>query len=67
LCGKSLPYGWLPVVWMQVEMREMAWVALETNTPLTARYWKRDMWWTTLGSLAFPAIVIVFYLMVAKP
>lgn len=58
---------WLPVVWMQIKMRDMAKVALETGADLPARYWKFDRWWITLGSLAFPAIVVVFYLMVAKP
>ena len=58
---------WLPVVWMQVEMRDMARAALEMERPLSQRYWRRDRWWTILGSLAFPALVIVFYLMVAKP
>jgi uncharacterized membrane protein len=58
---------WLPVAWMQVEMRDMARAALETERPLSERYWRRDRWWTILGSLAFPALVIVFYLMVAKP
>jgi uncharacterized membrane protein len=52
---------------MQVEMRDMARAALETERPLSERYWRRDRWWTILGSLAFPALVIVFYLMVAKP
>jgi uncharacterized membrane protein len=58
---------WLPVVWMQIEMRNIARIALETNKPLPERYWQRKRWWTVLGSLAFPALVIVFYLMVAKP
>ena len=40
---------WLPVVRMQIEMRDMARVAFETNTLLPARYWKRDRWWTVLG------------------
>jgi uncharacterized membrane protein len=43
---------WLPVVWMQVEMRDMARAALETEKPLPERYWRRDKWWTVLGSLA---------------
>jgi hypothetical protein len=47
---------WLPVVWMQVEMRDLARAALETEKPLPERYWRRDRWWTVLGSLAFPAI-----------
>jgi uncharacterized membrane protein len=58
---------WLPVVWMQIEMRDMARIALETGKPLPERYWQRERWWTILGSFAFPALVIVFYLMVAKP
>jgi uncharacterized membrane protein len=57
---------WLPVVWMQIKMRNMARHALETRQPLPARYWRLDRWWIILGSLAFPALVVVFYLMVAK-
>jgi uncharacterized membrane protein len=58
---------WLPVVWMQIKMRDMAKLAVESKTDLPARYWKFDKWWTILGSLAFPAIVAVFWLMVIKP
>ncbi|MBN66322.1 MAG: hypothetical protein CMM94_01995 [Rickettsiales bacterium] len=58
---------WLPVVWIQIKMRDMAKQALETNQPLPPRYWRYDRWWTILGSLAFPAIIVVFYLMVFKP
>ena len=58
---------WLPVVWMQIKMRDMAKIALESKTPLPPRYWKMDKCWITLGSLAFPAIMVVFWLMVAKP
>lgn len=58
---------WLPVVWMQIRMRDMAQSALENGTQLPARYWRFDRWWIILGSLAFPAIVVVFYLMVIKP
>jgi uncharacterized membrane protein len=58
---------WLPVVWMQIKMRDMAKAALQSNKPLPEHYWKMDKWWFILGSLAFPAIVVVFWLMVAKP
>ncbi len=58
---------WLPVVWMQIKMRDMAKEALESGEPLPPRYWRFDRWWIILGSLAFPAIVAVFYLMVMKP
>jgi uncharacterized membrane protein len=58
---------WLPVLWMQVRMRDMAKAALETGEALPTRYWKMERWWIILGSLAFPAIIIVFWLMVSKP
>ncbi|MFT4089253.1 MAG: DUF2269 domain-containing protein [Asticcacaulis sp.] len=58
---------WLPVVWMQIRMRDMAQIALKENTPLPPLYWRFERWWVIMGSLAFPAIVVVFYLMVVKP
>jgi uncharacterized membrane protein len=58
---------WLPVVWMQIKMRDISKESLQSNKPLPARYWQMDKWWVILGSLAFPAIVVVFWLMVAKP
>ncbi len=58
---------WLPVVWMQIRMRDMVKNALQTEATLDARYWVFDRWWIILGSLAFPAIVLVFWLMVSKP
>ncbi|MQA66362.1 MAG: DUF2269 family protein [Alphaproteobacteria bacterium] len=58
---------WIPVVWMQIRMRDMAKLAHESGQSLPQRYWRMERWWTILGSLAFPAVVIVFYLMVFKP
>jgi uncharacterized membrane protein len=58
---------WLPVVFMQIKMRDMAKSALDKKTSLPSRYWQMDRWWIILGSLAFPAIIVVFWLMVAKP
>ncbi len=58
---------WLPVVWIQIKMRNMAKKALEDGSDLPHSYWIMDKWWITLGSLAFPALVIIFYLMVFKP
>lgn len=58
---------WLPVVWMQIKMRDMAKQALDKGEQLPKRYWKMDFWWILLGSLAFPAMVGIFYLMVFKP
>lgn len=58
---------WLPVIWIQIKMRDIAKTAISNNSELPTSYWKYDRWWLTLGSLAFPAIIIVFYLMVFKP
>lgn len=58
---------WLPVVWIQVKMRDLARAADARGEPLPPRYW-RFLWiWTALGVPAFFGLVIVFYLMVAKP
>jgi uncharacterized membrane protein len=58
---------WLPVVWMQIRMREMARVAAQQGSALPDRYWRFFRVWVALGIPAFVALVIVFYLMVAKP
>lgn len=58
---------WLPVVWMQIRMRDMAIKAQETGQPLPRRYWALERWWVILGTMAFPALVAVFYLMVFRP
>lgn len=59
--------AWLPVVWMQIKMRDMARVAAASNSPLPPKYWTYLKLWTALGVVAFGALVVVFYLMVAKP
>src|SRR6202012_1602531 len=58
---------WLPVVWMQIKMRDLAKAAIATGTPLPELYWRLDVWWIVAGALAFPAVGVIFYLMVAKP
>ncbi len=58
---------WLPVVWMQLKMRDMAQVAARDGTELPAQYWRYLRLWVLLGIPAFIALVIVFWLMVAKP
>ena len=58
---------WLPVVWLQIRMRALAQQAVATGTPLPDLYWRYARWWEGLGYPAFAAMVVVFYLMVAKP
>jgi uncharacterized membrane protein len=59
--------AWLPVVWMQIQMRNIAREAVAANTGLPERYWRFLKMWVALGVVAFVALIIVFYLMVAKP
>ena len=58
---------WLPVVWLQLKMRDMARDAVAADAPLPPRYWRFLRAWVVLGIPAFGALVVVFYLMVAKP
>jgi uncharacterized membrane protein len=60
--------AWLPVVWMQVQMRRMAQESVAQGAVLLPdRYWSYLRAWVALGIVAFVALVIVFYLMVLKP
>jgi uncharacterized membrane protein len=58
---------WVPVVWMQIRMREMARSTLESGNELPVLYWYYFRVWVLLGIPAFLALVVVFYLMAAKP
>lgn len=58
---------WLPVVWIQLKMRDMAQIAARDDTTLPEQYWRYLRIWTALGIPAFFALVLVFWLMVAKP
>jgi uncharacterized membrane protein len=59
--------AWLPVVWMQIQMRDMAREAAAAGGELPDRYWRFMRGWVALGIVAFLALIAVFYLMVAKP
>jgi uncharacterized membrane protein len=58
---------WLPVVWIQYQMRAMALAAAESKAALPERFHRLFRVWVALGVPAFLALVVVFYLMVAKP
>jgi len=58
---------WLPVVWIQIRLRDLATVAARDGTPLPAVYWKYFRTWVALGIPAFIAFIVIFWLMVSKP
>lgn len=58
---------WLPVVWLQIRMAELAERAAARSEPLPPRFHRYSTAWTLLGWPAFIAFVAIFYLMVVKP
>lgn len=57
---------WLPVVWLQLKLRDMAVAASASSTGLPPLYWRLARVWEALGYPAFIAMLGVYYLMVAK-
>lgn len=57
---------WLPVVWLQIRMRNLVDAALMAQTPLPAEYWRYARVWFWLGVPAFVVMVGVVFLMVFK-
>ena len=58
---------WLPVVWIQVRLRDLAREAVRGDTALPPAYWRWFRWWLALGVPAFFAFVAIFWLMTVKP
>lgn len=58
---------WLPVVWIQKEMRDLARDALRKEHALPARYFKLYRTWFACGFPAFFAVLGIVWLMVSKP
>lgn len=58
---------WLPVVWLQMRLRDLSAAAAREGKDLPPLYWRYFRFWVLLGIPAFFAFVIIFYLMVAKP
>ncbi len=58
---------WLPVVWMQIRLRNLAAAAAKSNGPLPPEYYRLFRWWFAFGFPAFGAVMMIFWLMIAKP
>jgi uncharacterized membrane protein len=58
---------WLPVVWMQSQMRNLAREAAEAGAPLPARYHRLYRLWFAFGFPAFAAVLLIFWLMITRP
>jgi len=58
---------WLPVVWMQMKLRDLAHAAVQEGAPLPPAYHRLFWWWFVFGFPAFGAVVAIFWLMIARP
>ena len=58
---------WLPVVWMQLRMRDLARKAAADDAPLPPEYHRLWRWWFACGFPAFGAVLAIIWLMIAKP
>ena len=57
---------WLPVVWIQVRLRDEARRCADAGQGLSRTYWNQFTAWVLLGVVAFVAFLLIFWLMVAK-
>jgi uncharacterized membrane protein len=57
---------WVPVVWMQLRLRDVAARCAREQAALPRSWWKLFAAWVVLGVLGFLAFVAIFHLMVAK-
>lgn len=58
---------WLPVVWIQIRLRDLAREAAIAGTPLPARYHRLFAIWFACGFPAFATVLTIVWLMLAKP
>jgi uncharacterized membrane protein len=58
---------WIPVVFMQIEMRNLARTALAQKAPLPPRYFALFRRWFAFGIPGFGSVMIILWLMIAKP
>jgi uncharacterized membrane protein len=58
---------WVPVVFMQIEMRDLARTAAASHTPLPPRYFMLYRRWFLFGIPGFGSVMAILWLMIAKP
>lgn len=58
---------WLPVVWIQMRLRDLARAASDTDAPLPPLYHRLFRIWFWFGFPGFGAVLAILFLMIAKP
>jgi uncharacterized membrane protein len=58
---------WIPVVWMQARMRDLARAAVAQGEPLPPAYYRLFRLWFWFGFPAFASVLAILWLMIARP
>jgi uncharacterized membrane protein len=58
---------WIPVIFMQIEMRDLARKAVAQQQPLPPRHFKLFRRWFLFGIPGFGSVMMILWLMIAKP
>ena len=58
---------WIPVVFLQIRMRDEAEKARDQVLPLSDSYHRAMGWWFWLGLPAFFGTLVIYWLMISKP
>lgn len=58
---------WLPVVWIQLRLRDLARAAVEAGEALPDRYHRLFAIWFACGFPAFAAVLVILWLMLVRP
>lgn len=58
---------WLPVVFMQIRMRDLAREARDAGQPLPSTYFRLFRCWFACGVPAFSSVLVIVWLMLMKP
>ncbi|MBT2245047.1 MULTISPECIES: DUF2269 family protein [Sphingobium] len=58
---------WLPVVWMQMRMRDLAKAAAANGAPLPKAYHRLFRLWFAFGFPAFASVLGILWLMITRP
>ena len=58
---------WIPVILIQIEMRNLARAAVTQQQPLPPRYFALFRRWFVFGIPGFGSVMVILWLMIAKP
>lgn len=58
---------WIPVIFMQIEMRDLARAAAAESRPLPKRYFEVFRRWFAFGIPGFGSVMVILWMMIARP